>query len=378
MLKAGSADELPGREGVAHFIEHLLFKGTTKRRSSKILSTIDAGGGELNAYTGKEETFVYATFLKSDYSRATDLLFDIVFNSIFPEKEIEKERMVILDELKSYEDEPAEDIYETFEELYFGNHPLAHSILGTKKSLNKISRNDLISFVETSYTAERVVFCSIADLPFEKVKDQVRRAIKDIQFRNGTAHRTEFRANTTFTKEVRKKTHTSHCIIGGPGYSRTDSRRTGLILLNNMLGGPALNSRLSVEVREKRGLSYTIETGHSAYESCGLWNIYFSCDGVNTNRVIDIIQKELRKLREEKLGTLQLERAKKQLRGQLIITKENPATWLNSIGKSYLSTGQVESPLTIINQIDNISSAFLSDVANECYNEELSSSLFYY
>ena len=275
MINAGTRDELDHEHGLAHFIEHVLFKGTKRRKSFHIMSRLEDVGGELNAYTTKEETVIHATFLKDDYHRAVELLFDILFRSTFPERELVKEKDVILDEINSYKDSPSELIFDDFEELLYPNHPFGRNILGTRKTLKRFSRADIFRFIERNYNTDQMVFCSIGNIPFSRVVKLAERYFGSLSPNPRTTQRLALQPNQPVLKEIRKKTYQQHCIVGCRAYHLNHPSRVGMYLLNNVLGGPGQNSRLNLSLRERSGYAYNVESSYTPYTDTGVFNIYF-------------------------------------------------------------------------------------------------------
>lgn len=377
MINAGSRDELEGEQGMAHFIEHMLFKGSEKRKSYHILSCLEDVGGELNAYTTKEETAIHASFLKEDYPRAIELLSDITFNSVFPEKEIKKEKDVVTEEIKSYLDSPAELIFDEFEEQIFSGFPIGNSILGKPGTVKKFSRDSIIRFLKRVYKADQIVFCSVGNISEEKITWLFREHFSSL-ITTGNADRKytvpEYRQSIVTKK---KKTFQNHCIIGNRAYNIKAPERLGMFLLNNILGGQGLNSRLNLSLRERNGLAYTVESVYNPYMDTGSLSIYFGTDGQHLEKSVSIVQKELKKLREERLGAIQLGKAKKQIKGYIARGYENHENLMLSLGKSILALGRIESFDELCSRIDAISSSDLLNIANEVFDPSELSMLTY-
>jgi len=299
IINTGSRDERPKEHGMAHFIEHMLFKGTVKRKPYYIFSCLDNAGGELNAYTTKEETAIHASVLKEDFEKAADIISDLTYNSTFPEKEILKEKDVIIEEINSYLDSPAELIFDEFEEMVFEGQTLGRSILGTPELIKSFTRESLNEFVSANYDTTETVFCSVGNIPDEKVIRIFTKYFgnippKKIQKQRNKKH---IYKPTTLTKK--KDTNQIHCIIGNIAYDFKDKRRTGMFLVNNILGGQGLNSRLNLSLREKKGLAYTVESGYNSYRDSGIFSIYFGTDNNNLEKSISVINSELTKLRNQ-------------------------------------------------------------------------------
>ena len=365
LINTGSRDE-KGLRGVAHFLEHLFFKGTQKRKAYHILSTIDNSGGELNAYTTKEETFVYASFLKSDMRKAIDVICDVVSNSIFPEKEIEKERGVIIDEINAYKDDPGEDILDCFEEYWFADHELGSNILGSIADVRRINRKSITDFIGNSYRNGQIVFCSVGQHSFDKILQYVTPALEKFQFNAAPADRKPFLGlKTPFTKTEHRSVHGAHCMLGFPGITRSADDRIVCGVLNNLIGGPVMNSMLSLSLREKHGICYQIDSQLITYTDTGIWTIYLNTDPGKMEKAVDLAKIELKKLRDNSLSSLKLHQVKKQVKGQLALSQENPGSLIHIMGKSYLTRGRVETLKEIMHRIDTITPQETLRVANE-------------
>ena len=377
IINVGSRDEREDELGMAHFIEHVIFKGTEKRKAYHILSRLEDVGGELNAYTTKEDTCVYATFMAKDYERTLELFADIVFHSVFPEKEIEKEKDVVLDEINSYKDNPGELIFDDFEELIYTGYPIGRNILGDEASVERISRGMVLDFVRRNYFTNRMVISSVGDIPFEKLVRLVEKYFSPYEAGTPLKARIKPEIYTPRFVEMDRDTHQSHCIIGNIAYDYTEDNRLALSLLMNLLGGTGMNSRLNLNIREKYGLAYNIEASYTPYSDTGVSMIYFGCDPENAEWCLNLCKKEMRALYEEKLGPLQLKRAKAQMVGQLAISSENYENLMLSIGKSFLIYDKVDSLEDIYTQIEEISPELLIRVAKEVFDVEKQSVLLY-
>lgn len=377
-INAGTRDEKDNEQGIAHFVEHLLFKGTTHRRAWHILNRMENVGGDLNAYTNKEETVVYSAFLKQHFMRAAELLTDIVFHSTFPENQIEKEVEVIIDEIQSYEDSPAELIFDDFEELIFPDHPLGRNILGKPELLRGFGPEDALRFTENRYKTGNMVFFVLGNIPFRKVTDTIRKLTRDV-----TAHtapvdgRTSPLAYVPRNLTLHRDTHQSHVMIGTRAYDAHNSRRTGLYLLNNILGGPGMNSRLNVALREKNALVYNVESNLTSYTDTGVFSIYFGCDQEDRDRCIELTRKELKKLRDNLMKDSQLSAAKKQIIGQLGVASDNFENCALDMGKCFLHYNRYEEKEEVYKRIESITSNELLEIANEIFSEEQLSTLIY-
>jgi predicted Zn-dependent peptidase len=377
MINAGTRDELDHEHGIAHFIEHVIFKGTKRRKAYHITSRLEDVGGELNAYTTKEETVVQATFLKDDYHRAVELLFDIVFRSTFPEKELKKEKEVILDEINSYKDSPSELIFDDFEELVYPNHPFGRNILGTKKHLKRFTKTDIISFIERNYCTDQIVFCSMGNVPFQRVLKLANKYFGNISPNFKQNFREPIIYSPPHNKEVHKGTYQRHCILGCRAYDLHHPKRVGMYLLNNILGGPGQNSRLNLALRERRGYAYNVESSYSPYSDTGLFSIYFGTDKINFQKSIELVHYELNLIRTHKLGVQQLAKAKRQLMGQLAIATENTESLMLNVARSFLFFNTFEGLDDVYSRIESISAEELLDIANEIIPDNNLSSLIY-
>jgi predicted Zn-dependent peptidase len=368
-IHAGSRDETDSEHGIAHFIEHTIFKGTEKRNVFQVLNRLENVGADLNAYTTKEETCIYASFLNEFYDRTLELIQDIFFHSVFPEKELEREKQVVMDEIRSYQDTPDEQIFDDFEDLVFAGHPLGKNILGTAKSLKKFKQEDVLNFIHRNYRLNEVVIASVGKIDFKRLVKLVSKYFSDHPGRGQSHPRIAFQNYQPFNKSLRKKTSQVHCIVGAPAYEYSHERRIPLALLNNMLGGPIMNSRLSLALRERNGLTYHNESNYSAYSDVGIVHIYFGTDPVHHEKALSIVYKELKRLRDEELNKLQLHTIKKQIIGQLAIAQESNMAAMLAIGKSYLLQNRFDPIETIITRIEATTSEELVEIANEIFDE---------
>uniref|UniRef100_A0A7C4KLD7 Insulinase family protein n=1 Tax=Anaerolinea thermolimosa TaxID=229919 RepID=A0A7C4KLD7_9CHLR len=378
LINVGSRDEREEEHGLAHLIEHVVFKGTKKRRAFHVLSRLEDVGGELNAFTSKEDTCITAAFLKEYYERSLELLSDILCNSSFPEKEIQKEKGVILDEINSCKDNPAELIYDEFEKIIFKGNPLARPILGTPSKIRRFTRKDIKHFIKQHYSPEKIVLSSVGDIPFSTLKEMFIKYFSSYSGQNHKPRREPFTHYKPSVHHFNKGTHQAHCIIGNIAYSHFDPKKNILFLLNNILGGPCLNSRLSMTLRERNGLTYDIESGYTPYSDTGVFSIYFNTDRNNLEKTIELIKKEMTRLKTKKLGEMQLARAKKQLTGQLAIAWESCETQMLNIGKSFLIHDHIDSMKEIIRKIESITSKQLLEIANEILDEKHLSQIVFY
>lgn len=376
-VDAGTRDENEQEQGMAHFVEHLIFKGTEKRHAWHILNRMENVGGDLNAYTNKEETVIYCAFLVEHFARATELLADIVFHSTFPQQEIDKEVEVIIDEIQSYEDSPSELIFDDFEELLFPKHPLGRNILGKPELLRGFKSEDALNFTSRFYKPANMVFFIQGNIDFKKVIRIVEKATADIPFRPIDRERTEPFVYIPQTLTLNKDTHQSHVMIGSRGYNAYSEKRTGLYLLNNLLGGPGMNSRLNVSLRERRGLVYNVEANLTSYTDTGVFCIYFGTDPQDVDRCISLIHKELKKLRDNKLSSSQLAAAKKQIIGQIGVAGDNFENNALDMGKTFLHYDRFEEHQEVFKRIEALTAEHLLEIANEMFDESYLSTLIY-
>ncbi|MDY4042715.1 MAG: pitrilysin family protein [Marinifilaceae bacterium] len=377
IINVGSRDEREEESGIAHFIEHVIFKGTEKRKAYHVLSRLEDVGGELNAYTTKEDTCVYATFMAKDYERTLELFADIVFHSVFPEKEIEKEKDVVLDEIDSYKDSPGELIFDDFEEQVYEGCRIGRNILGNEAAVKSISREMILNFVERNYSPDRMVISSVGDIPFEKLVRLVEKYFACYARRGEPLVRVKPEIYVPRFVEVNKDTHQCHCIVGNVAYDNKEDKRLPLSLLMNLLGGSGMNTRLNLNIRERYGLAYNIEASYTPYSDTGICMIYFGCDRENADWCLDLCKREMRALYEEKLGPVQMKRAKTQMIGQLTISSENYENLMLSIGKSFLIYDKVDSLEDVYTQIGEITPEVLVQVAEEIFDERKLSVLIY-
>lgn len=367
-INVGSRDERENEKGMAHFIEHTLFKGTTNRKAFHILNRLDSVGGDLEAYTTKEETVIHASFLKEHLNRATELIADIAFNSTFPTKEIEKEKDIISDEIASYKDSPYDQIYDDFEELIFGNHPLGSNILGTEKHLKKFKKEDILNFIDRLYATDEMVISSIGAFSAKRLKETLdKHFIAPIKHHRAHS-RNGFESYRAKEEKIEKELFQSHYIFGNLAYGSKNSKKNPMILLNNLLGGPAMNSILNMEVREKLGYTYNIESNYNIYNDCGLFSIYLGTDRQYLDKTIAVIEKAMLKLRQNELGIRKLNQVKKQMIGQIALGRENNAALMLSYGKSLMVHNKISTVEEIIKRIENISAKDITEVANEVLN----------
>lgn len=369
-INAGARDEAPDSYGMAHFVEHLLFKGTDKRKSWHILNRMEAVGGELNAYTTKEETFVYSIFLESNFERAFELLADLVFHSTFPENEVKKEIEVIQEEIHSYEDNPSELIYDEFENYLFEGQQLGHHILGNPDMLDSFSSMRGLEFTAQHYRPANMVFYSMGKNDFRKIVRWAERYTGDRDGDMNASGRIAPQQVTPRTVASAKDTSQAHVMMGSRAYGLHEEKRVGLYLINNILGGPGMNSRLNISLREKMGLVYQVDSSLTSYSDTGVFSLYFGSEKRHAEKCIRLICKELKNLRDNKLTTTQLASAKKQLIGQMCISNEHRENTFLSLGKSFLHYGRYDDLADICNRIEQLTSLTLLEISNEIFDEK--------
>ena len=391
--RCGTRDEAPKYNGLAHFTEHMFFKGTAKRGANSINNALERVGGELNAYTTKEETVLHTTVLKEDLPKAVDLLMELAFTSTFPQKELERERDVIMEEIVSYKDVPADSIYEHFEQLLFDGHPLQMQILGEKKSLQRITSEVMLEYNSRNFTPANMAFTVVANYPQNKIESLVKKAAlkyfgKEIELEiitegdtgktgNASNYREDWMKGGTFFKTVAKRSHQAHCIVGTEAYNLYDSKRIALSVLTNILGGPASGSRLNMALREKNGLVYNVEAVYTPYADTGIFSIYFGCDKEDVQKCLQLIKREIDRLVATPLTAAALKGAKKQLIGQLSIAQDNAEAQCLSMGKSLIVYGKISNFEQMRRKIESITAEELHMVASEIIKWENLSTLIY-
>ena len=382
-IKCGTRDEQGFHSGLAHFVEHTLFKGTERRSASVINGYLDRLGGELNAFTTKEEIVFHATVLKEDLHKAASLLFELATSATFPQHEIETEKGVVIDEIHSYKDSPSEDIFDKFEEMLFAGHPLSGNILGTVASVKKISRDELLKFVKEKFRPEKMAFSIVADIDENKLEKEAQKLCKQY-FADHPAtkpHSEPQKVEHTyvpFDKTLSKRNHQANCIIGGPAPSLYQEReRLATVLLCNILGGPANNAILNSVLREKNGWVYGVECSYTQFADAGLVAISLGCDKSNLDKCVEAIYKELRKLQATPLSDRKLKAAKKQLLGQIAISGDNGETQCLSMGKSLLAYGRISGGKETRELVEKISAADIQEMANTVFNIQTLSKLVY-
>ena len=398
-INAGTRNEEPGEEGLAHFCEHVTFKGTERRKAWHILNCLESVGGDLNAYTNKEGTVYYSAILKEHIARAVDLLSDIVFHSVYPQAEIDKEVEVICDEIESYNDSPAELIYDEFENILFKGSPLGHNILGTAEQVRAFKTEDALRFTRKLYRPDNAIFFAYGDIDFKKLV----KLLKTLNFEQGTLNFMNSKTSETPTAEMeaddanhkvqsskfnvqsiegqtivmQKNTHQAHVMIGTRAYDVNDDRRMPLYLLNNMLGGPGMNAKLNLALREHNGLVYTVESTMVAYGDTGTWSIYFGCDEYDVKRCLRLVRKELDKFMQKPLSDAQLKAAKKQIKGQIGVACDNRENFALDFGKSFLHYGWEKNVDRLYEQVDEITAAQIQAVAQELFDKDRLTTLIF-
>ena len=378
LINAGSRDELENEHGMAHLIEHCMFKGTKKRKAFHILTRLDSVGGEINAYTTKEETCIYASALKEHFDRATELLVDITFSSSFPEKEIEKEKSVITDEINSYRDTPDEMLLDEFEEQLFPEHPLGRTVLGTEANIQRFNRGNIQEFVERLYATDQIVFSCIGNVAPKKMMKFCNDVLAKIPLRKGLNNQRTLPKSATFKVEKTEQVHQVHSLIGGACAGLDNDERRTMVLLNNILGGPALNSRLNLNIREKFGYCYYIESSYNPYVDIGLFEIYFGTDRKHYNRTRKAILKEMNILAQDALTPRMLTAAKKQILGQIALAQEHRGGLMLSIGKSLLHFDRVDSFEEIQAEVEGITAAEIQGTAQRVFAPSNINTLAYF
>ena len=402
-INAGTRNEEPGEEGLAHFCEHVTFKGTERRKAWHILNCLESVGGDLNAYTNKEGTVYYSAILKEHIARAVDLLTDIVFHSVYPQAEIDKEVEVICDEIESYNDSPAELIYDEFENIIFKGSPLGHNILGTAEQVRSFKTEDALRFTRKLYRPDNAIFFAYGDIDFNKLVRLLKKSFlseerrgkseettfgdrRESQFNSPEAQAQFNIQHSTFNTQhsfegqtivMQKNTHQAHVMIGTLAYDVNDSRRMPLYLLNNMLGGPGMNAKLNLALREHNGLVYTVESTMVAYGDTGIWSIYFGCDEHDVKRCLRLVRKELDKFMQKPLSEAQLKAAKKQIKGQVGVACDNRENFALDFGKSFLHYGWEKNVDRLYEQVDKITAEQIQAVAQELFDKDRLTTLIF-
>ena len=383
-INAGTRNEEPGEEGLAHFCEHVTFKGTERRKAWHILNCLESVGGDLNAYTNKEGTVYYSAILKEHIARAVDLLSDIVFHSVYPQAEIDKEVEVICDEIESYNDSPAELIYDEFENILFKGSPLGHNILGTAEQVRAFKTEDALRFTQKLYRPDNAIFFAYGDIDFKKLVRLLQRALADDESVVNLAEEKLPKKYPSVGNEIagqtivmQKNTHQAHVMIGTRAYDVNDDRRMPLYLLNNILGGPGMNAKLNLALREHNGLVYTVESTMVAYGDTGTWSIYFGCDEHDVKRCLRLVRKELDKFMQKPLSDAQLKAAKKQIKGQIGVACDNRENFALDFGKSFLHYGWEKNVDRLYEQVDEITAAQIQAVAQELFDKDRLTTLIF-
>ena len=386
-INAGTRDEELGEEGLAHFCEHVTFKGTERRKAWHILNCLESVGGDLNAYTNKEGTVYYAAILKEHIAKAVDLLSDIVFHSTYPQQEIDKEVEVICDEIESYNDSPAELIYDEFENILFKGNSLGHNILGTAEQVRQFTTEDALRFTRKLYRPDNAVFFAYGDINFKKLVTLLKRSVgseelrvKNEEFNSREEERMKGEESNSpegQTIVMEKHTHQAHVMIGTQAYDVHDDRRMPLYLLNNILGGPGMNAKLNLALREHNGLVYTVESTMVAYGDTGTWSIYFGCDEHDVKRCLRLVRKELDRFMEKPLSDAQLRAAKKQIKGQIGVACDNRENFALDFGKSFLHYGWEKNVDRLYEQVDAITAQQMQAVAQELFDEHRLTTLIF-
>ena len=386
-VAAGTRDELSGEEGMAHFCEHMTFKGTERRNALQIINSLEQLGGDLNAFTNKEDTTFYAAIQKEHIGKAVDLLTDIVFHSTYPQHEIDKEVEVICDEIESYNDSPAELIFDEFENILFAGHPLGHNILGKAEQLRTYKTEDALHFVRRHYRPDNAIFFAYGDLDFEKLVKKIRN--EKLEIRNDdyqpsedSTYKTNQHSSSLIPHSSLNETriigsHQAHVMLGTRGYDIHHPLRIPLYLLNNILGGPGMNARLNLSLRERNGLVYTVESTMVSYSDTGIWNIYFGCDPHDVNKCLRLVRRELDKVMEKPLSESQLRAAKRQLKGQIAIACDNREQFALDFGKSFLHYGWEKDVTSLFDNIDKVTAADIQTVAQELFVPERLTTLIF-
>ena len=374
-INAGTRNELDGEEGVAHFCEHTTFKGTERRRAWHIINGLETFGGDINAFTNKEDTVYYSAILKDHTAKAVDLLSDIVFHSLYPQAEIDKEIEVICDEIESYNDSPAELIYDIFENMLFEGHPLGHNVLGEASKLRKYTTETAKAFTSRYYKPENAVFFAYGDVDFRRLVNLLKRATRDLPAAQPVMGLTS--TSSTLPpyrmqkRVITKGTHQAHVMIGNRAYSVHDDRRMALYLLNNILGGPAMNARLNMSLRERNGLVYTVESSMTSYSDTGVWCVYFGCDPHDVEKCERLVTKELQRVIDKPLTTTQLNAAKRQIKGQIAVACDNRESFAIDFGRCFLHYGREKDITSIFKRIDALTASQIQKVAQEIFDPEL-------
>ena len=377
ILDVGSRDEEPHEYGIAHFWEHMAFKGTRKRKSFHIINSLDSVGGELNAYTTKEKICFYASVLDNFAEKAMELLADITFNSVFPEKQIERERQVILEEMAMYEDNPEDAIQDEFDDQVFSNHELGHNILGLSKTVRSFKRADFNQFIDRNIDTSKIVVSFVGNLAEKKIKKLANKYLGNLEVAKTERERKQFQMYAPSRINHKRKDVQAHFAMGRPTYPIDDERRITFSMLVNLLGGPTMNTRLNLALREKLGYVYAVDASYQAYTDTGLFAIFFGTEQKNLKRSINVVNRELEKLRTQRLGTVQLKSLKEQMMGQLAMAEENNAGQMLMMGKSLLDLGKIQSLDDIFAELNAVNAGEMLEVATEMFVPESLSTLIF-
>lgn len=378
LINAGSRDEREGNYGLAHFIEHLLFKQTERRNTHQILNRLESVGGDLNAYTTKEYTCIHASFLTPYLERTLDLFEDLFFHSIFPENELKKEKSVIMDEMASYLDSPEDSILDDFEDQLFRGHELGHNILGNEADLTRLTRNDIAEFIHKNYRTQEIVIGITGNYTVRKVTALAARTLGEVPQTSGHHHRIPPQTPEISQTRIEKPINQTHYLMGGMAYSVHHPNKAGLLLLNNLLGGMGMTSKLNLVVREKHGIAYTIESSYTPLSDTGIFHIYLGTDAEKTDKALRLVSNELRKLRENQLGVMQLHQAKQKFKGQIALAEENRLSLIISLVKTLMDEDRVQTLEEVFSQIDAVEAQQLLHIANEILDERNLSSLSFF
>ena len=378
IVNSGSRDEKPDKSGLAHFIEHLIFKRTEKRNTNQILNRLESVGADLNAYTTKEYTCIHASFLNPYLDRTLELFNDIVFHSTFPEEEMEKEKSVVLDEIASYLDQPEEAIYDDFEDLVFTGNPLGRNILGNTDSVNGISKKDILQFIQDNYHTDKIIIAVLGNYTLNKVVKIVSRHYGDIPANLHQPSRIAPVKTQAVIQSFQKPIQQAHVMLGGQAYSLHHPYKTGLLLLNNLLGGTGMSSILNLQIREKYGIAYTIESGYSPLSDTGIFTVYFGTDREKVSKAWSLISKEFKKIKDQPLTEVQLQKAKNRFIGQIALGEENRIGLIISMAKSLLDYDRIDDLQTVFSRIQAVTTREMADISNEILDESNLSSLTFY
>ena len=378
IVNAGSRDEKADQGGLAHFIEHLIFKRTEKRNTNQILNRLESVGADLNAYTTKEYTCIHASFLNPYLDRTLELFNDIVFHSTFPEDEMDKEKSVILDEISSYLDQPEEAIYDDFEDLVFEGHSLGRNILGTTESVANLQKENIQEFIKDNYHTDKIVIAVLGNYSLHKLVKIGTKHYSDIPANLHAPYRIAPVKVPTVIKTLTKPIQQAHAVLGMQAYSLHHPYKTGLLLLNNLLGGTGMSSILNLQIREKYGIAYTIETGFSPLSDTGIFTLYFGTDKEKVDKAWSLIFREFKKIKDHPLTEVQLQKAKNKFIGQIALGEENRIGLIISMAKSLIDYDRIDDLQTVFNKIQQVSTSEIADIANEMLDESNLSALSFY